>query len=56
MAAPHVSGAVALYLQRDPTMTPAQVRDALLKDASSGQLLRIFNRFSPNRLLYTGKI
>ena len=29
MAAPHVSGAVALLLQRHPTWTPAQVKSAL---------------------------
>jgi subtilisin family serine protease len=56
MAAPHVAGAAALYLQRDPTMTPAQVRDALLKDASTGQVMRLFNWRSPDRLLYTGNI
>jgi subtilisin family serine protease len=56
MAAPHVTGAVALYLQRDPTMTPEQVRSALLNDASNGKLLRIFDWFSPNKLLYTGNI
>jgi hypothetical protein len=31
MATPHVAGAAALYLQRNPTATPAQVSTALLK-------------------------
>jgi subtilisin family serine protease len=56
MSAPHVTGAVALYLQKDPTLTPAQIRAALLKDASKGQLMWIFNRLSPNKLLFTGGI
>lgn len=30
MAAPHVSGAAALYLEDNPEATPAQVRDALI--------------------------
>src|SRR5439155_14897230 len=33
MAAPHVSGAAALLLQRKPSLTPAQVRDALTRTA-----------------------
>ena len=31
MATPHVTGAAALYLQRDPTATPAEVRDGLFR-------------------------
>jgi subtilisin family serine protease len=54
MAAAHVSGAAALYLQRNPTMTPQQVRDALVNDAVVGRLLMPFDFFSPNKLLYTG--
>lgn len=30
MAAPHVTGAVALYLQKHPTATPAEVKEAIL--------------------------
>ena len=33
MASPHVAGAAALYLQKYPNATPAQVRDGLLKAA-----------------------
>jgi subtilisin family serine protease len=56
MAAAHVSGAAALYLQRNPNMTPQQVRDALVNDAVGGQLLMPFDFFSPNKLLYTGSV
>jgi subtilisin family serine protease len=37
-ASPFVSGAAALYLQRDSTMTPADVKNALKEDALSGIL------------------
>ena len=33
MAAPHVTGAAALYLQQHPRATPAQVREAIMADA-----------------------
>jgi subtilisin family serine protease len=56
MAAPHVAGAVALYLEKHPTWTPRQVRNALVNDALTGQLLSKFNKQTPNRLLYTGNI
>ena len=36
MAAPHVAGAVALLLQRDPTLTPAAVQSLLQTTASDG--------------------
>ena len=35
MAAPHVSGAVALLLQKNPALTPAQVRAILMHTASN---------------------
>ena len=34
MAAPHVTGAAALYLQKNPTWTPAQVWEAMKNDAT----------------------
>jgi subtilisin family serine protease len=53
MAAPHVAGAVALYLERNPAATPGQVMQALLDSATVG---RIYNATpgTSNRLLYTG--
>lgn len=51
MAAPHVAGVAALYLEQNPTATPAQVQQALLTNAT---LYRIQNpQGTPNRLLYS---
>ena len=38
MAAPHVTGAVALYLEENPAATPAQVHQAMLAMAATGEL------------------
>jgi hypothetical protein len=51
MAAPLVSGAVALILQASPTWSPAQVTAQLLSDATVG-LVRNGGSLSPNRLLF----
>ena len=52
MAAPHVAGAAALYLEDNPTSTPAQVHTAIVNNAS---LNKVGNpgTGSPNRLLYS---
>lgn len=50
MAAPHVAGVAALYLQRFPTVTPATVRNAIVSAALTGKLTGI-GTGSPNRLL-----
>lgn len=59
MAAPHVTGAVALYLEENPTATPQQVQQTLIDRSVTGVLedgagspYSIGN--SPNRLLHTG--
>ena len=36
MATPLVAGVAALYLQRDPSMTPQQVKDAMVTDGATG--------------------
>ncbi|WP_307853498.1 S8 family peptidase [Kitasatospora sp. RG8] len=51
MAAPHVTGAAALYLSAHPTATPAQVQDALIKAATTGKIGSAGTN-TPNRLLY----
>lgn len=50
MASPHVAGAVALYLQRFPRVTPAQVHDAVNANATAGI---VGDARSANRFLYT---
>jgi subtilisin family serine protease len=50
MAAPHVAGAAALYLQTNSGATPAAVASALTSNASSGKLTNV-GTGSPNRLL-----
>jgi len=58
MAAPHVAGAVAVYLSENPSHTPAQVKGAITGVATNGviDLLCINNSCSnsPNRLLFSG--
>lgn len=52
MAAPHVTGAAALYLSANPTATPAQVQTALINNATSNAISD--TKGSPNKLLYIG--
>jgi serine protease len=49
MAAPHVAGAVALYLQSNPTATPSQVESAIEGAAVSNKISNVLG--SPNLLL-----
>ncbi|MFJ6784164.1 S8 family peptidase [Streptomyces yangpuensis] len=53
MAAPHVTGAAALYLSAHPTATPAEVHSALVAAATTGKV-RGAGKNTPNRLLFTG--
>ncbi|MFI1395895.1 S8 family peptidase [Streptomyces sp. NPDC020681] len=55
MAAPHVSGAAALYLTANPSATPAQVQSALKSNATQGELTGL-GAGSPNSLLHIGFI
>jgi subtilisin family serine protease len=52
MAAPHVAGVVALYLQNHRTASPAAVRSALVGNSTSGVISNP-GQESPNRLLFT---
>lgn len=51
MATPHVTGAVARYLQNHPTATPLTVRDALVTEANPMYAPNL-GAGSPNALLY----
>ncbi|MDC0713472.1 S8 family serine peptidase [Stigmatella sp. ncwal1] len=53
MAAPHVVGAVALYLSKTPSATPAQVAAALTTRATPG-VVTDAGAGSPNLLLFVG--
>ena len=52
MAAPHVAGVVALYLQTNRTASPATVRSALVGTSTQGVISNP-GQESPNRLLFT---
>jgi Subtilase family len=55
MATPFGTGVAALYLERDPTMTPAEVAAAMTADGSAG-VVQNEGSFSPNILLTTFNI
>lgn len=53
MAAPHVTGVVATYLQTSPSASPASVSTVIAQNATSGVVSNP-GTGSPNRLLYSG--
>jgi len=55
MASPHVAGAVALYLQTNPTASPATVAAAFINNSTTNKVTNP-GTSSPNRLLFTGFI
>jgi subtilisin family serine protease len=52
MAAPHVAGVAALYLQSNPGAAPANVTSALVANATTG-VVKNAATGSPNRLLFS---
>jgi subtilisin family serine protease len=52
MAAPHVAGTAALFLAKQPTATPQEVRNGLVNAATPGRVTNA-GAGSPNRLLFT---
>ncbi|GAB3439609.1 S8 family peptidase [Actinophytocola sediminis] len=53
MATPQTAGAAAILLSADPTLTPAQVADAIVADATPDRMPHV-GPGSPNRLLHVG--
>jgi aqualysin 1 len=53
MAAPHVAGAAALYLELNPGASPATVTSALVANATP-DVVENAGEGSPNRIVYTG--
>lgn len=51
MAAPHVSGAAAILLSRDPGLSPSQVHQTVITNATTG-LITANKGATPNRLLF----
>jgi subtilisin family serine protease len=56
MASPHVAGTAALYLQRHPTATPAEVEAGLIALSSKDKLKGSLGEGSANRLLYVREV
>jgi subtilisin family serine protease len=54
MSAPHVAGAAALILGSDPGLSPAQVRDILIENATEN-VVDDAGDGSPNRLLFVAQ-
>ncbi|MQT02303.1 S8 family peptidase [Streptomyces jumonjinensis] len=52
MAAPHVAGVAALHLAANPAATPAQIRDAIVNNATNNKVTDP-RTGSPNKLLHS---
>ncbi|CAB4967498.1 unannotated protein [freshwater metagenome] len=52
MATPHVAGVAALYLQGNPSASPATVASAIVGGATTG-VVKAPGSGSPNRLLFS---
>ncbi|HEX2093017.1 MAG TPA: S8 family peptidase [Longimicrobiaceae bacterium] len=52
MASPHVAGVAALYLQGNPSATPATVASAIINTSTTGKVTSA-GTGSPNRLVYS---
>ena len=52
MAAPHVAGVAALWLENNPGASPSSIRNTIYNRATTGRLSGIRSG-SPNRLLYS---
>ncbi len=52
MASPHVAGALALYLQTNPTASPSTATQALISNSTANKVTSA-GTGSPNRLLYS---
>jgi subtilisin family serine protease len=52
MATPHVTGVAALYLQTNPTASPATVTSAIINNSTPNKVTNALTG-SPNRLLYS---
>jgi subtilisin family serine protease len=55
MAAPHVAGVAARFLQNFPNATPAQVANSLVNDATNGVVVNA-GPGSPNKLLFADSV
>ncbi|WP_426747804.1 S8 family serine peptidase [Myxococcus faecalis] len=55
MAAPHVTGVAALWLELNPQATPDAVASALFENATEGEV-RSAGECTPNRMAYSGFI
>ncbi len=52
MAAPHVAGAAALFLESNPSASPAMVTDSISTASTKGIITKL-DSVSPNKLLYS---